>query len=157
MTAFVAVVDLNGFAPAARQLGVSASAITRFVAALEDRLGVALLRRTTRSMTLTDAGARYLERARRILAEVKEAENSAQAERHAPSGRLVISAVLLWLLVTKIDAQWSEALPDPGAHTFAWPTGALNLRNLSSVCATGYVPVPYAPGIAPIDGYWPTM
>jgi DNA-binding transcriptional LysR family regulator len=92
MSAFVTVVDQNGFAPAARRLGISASAVTRLVASLEERLGIALLRRTTRSMTLTDAGARYLERARSILAEVQEAESSAQAERHVPSGRLLVTA-----------------------------------------------------------------
>jgi DNA-binding transcriptional LysR family regulator len=92
MSAFVAVVEQNGFAPAARRLGISPSAVTRLVAALEEQLGITLLRRTTRSMTLTDAGARYLERARRILSEVEEAERSAQAERNVPSGRLLVTA-----------------------------------------------------------------
>ena len=92
MSAFVTVVDQNGFAPAARRLGISPSAVTRLVAGLEEQLGIALLRRTTRSMTLTDAGTRYLERARRILSEVREAEGSAQAERHVPSGRLLVTA-----------------------------------------------------------------
>ena len=63
MQAFVAVADLQGFAPAARKLGLSPSAVTRLVAALEERLGARLLQRTTRSVTLTDAGTRYLERA----------------------------------------------------------------------------------------------
>jgi DNA-binding transcriptional LysR family regulator len=94
MAAFVAVADLQGFAPAARKLGLSPSGVTRLIAALEDRLGARLLQRTTRSVTLTDTGARYLERARRILADVEEAEISAQAERTAPSGRLVVSAPL---------------------------------------------------------------
>jgi DNA-binding transcriptional LysR family regulator len=92
MTAFVAVAELKGFAPAARKLGLSPSGVTRLIAALEDRLGARLLQRTTRSVTLTDVGTRYLERARRILADVEEAEFSAQAERTAPSGRLVVSA-----------------------------------------------------------------
>src|SRR6201746_1863034 len=92
MQAFVAVADLKGFAPAARKLGLSPSGVTRLIAALEDRLGARLLQRTTRSVALTDTGSRYLERARRILADVEEAEISAQAERMAPSGRLVISA-----------------------------------------------------------------
>jgi DNA-binding transcriptional LysR family regulator len=92
MSAFVAVVEQNGFAPAARRLGISPSAVTRLVAALEEQLGIMLLRRTTRSMTLTDAGARFLERARRILSEVEEAERSAQAERNVPSGRLLVTA-----------------------------------------------------------------
>jgi DNA-binding transcriptional LysR family regulator len=92
MQAFVAVADLQGFAPAARKLGLSPSGVTRLIAALEDRLGARLLQRTTRSVTLTDVGARYLQRARRILADVEEAEGSAQDERARPSGRLVVSA-----------------------------------------------------------------
>lgn len=92
MLAFVTVADLRGFAPAARKLGLSPSAVTRLIAALEDRLGARLLQRTTRSVALTDAGARYLERARRILADVEEAEGAAEGERTAPRGRLVISA-----------------------------------------------------------------
>src|SRR6266571_5296558 len=92
MGTFVTVADLRGFAPAARRLKISPSAVTRLVAALEDRLGTRLLQRTTRSVTLTDAGARYLERARRILADVAEAEGAAEGERTRPSGRLVVSA-----------------------------------------------------------------
>jgi DNA-binding transcriptional LysR family regulator len=92
MQAFVAVADLQGFAPAARKLGLSPSGVTRLIAALEDRLGARLLQRTTRSVTLTDVGARYLERIRRILSDVEEAEGSAQDERTRPNGRLVVSA-----------------------------------------------------------------
>ena len=92
MQAFVAVADLRGFAPAARKLKLSPSAVTRLIAALEERLGARLLQRTTRSVTLTDAGTRYLERVRRILADVEEAEGAAESERSQPSGRLVISA-----------------------------------------------------------------
>src|SRR4051812_28040004 len=92
MAAFVAVADLEGFAPAARKLGLSPSNVTRLIAALEDRLGARLLQRTTRSVTLTGAGARYLERARRILADVEEAESAAEGERTRPSGKLVVSA-----------------------------------------------------------------
>ena len=94
MQAFVAVADLEGFAPAARKLKLSPSAVTRLVAALEERLGARLLQRTTRSVTLTDTGRHYLERARRILADVEEAERAAEGERTRPSGRLVVSAPL---------------------------------------------------------------
>jgi len=92
MQAFVAVADLRGFAPAARKLGLSPSGVTRLIAALEDQLGARLLQRTTRSVALTDVGSRYLERARRILADVEEAEGSARDERTRPRGRLVVSA-----------------------------------------------------------------
>ena len=92
MSAFAAVAELRGFAPAARRLSLSRPAVTRLVAALEARLGTRLLQRTTRSVTLTDAGARYLERARRILSDVAEAEALAQADRSEPTGRLVVAA-----------------------------------------------------------------
>jgi len=91
MQAFVAVADLRGFAPAARKLRLSASGVTRLIAALEDRLGARLLQRTTRSVALTDAGVRYLERARRILADVEEAEGAVEGEHSLPRGRLVVS------------------------------------------------------------------
>jgi len=92
MQALVAVADLEGFAPAARKLGLSPSAVTRLIAALEERLGARLLQRTTRKVALTDVGARYLERVRGILADVEEAEGAAEGERTRPGGRLVVSA-----------------------------------------------------------------
>src|ERR1700709_1781317 len=92
MQAFITVADLRGFAPAARKLGLSPAGLTRLVAALEERLGARLLQRTTRSVTLTDVGSRYLERVRRILADIEEAEDSAEGERMRPGGRLVVSA-----------------------------------------------------------------
>lgn len=96
MTAFVWVAELGGFAAAARRLRCSPSAVTRLVASLEAHLGTRLLQRTTRALKLTDAGERYLERARRILADLAEAEASAQAERAAPSGRFVVAAPQLF-------------------------------------------------------------
>lgn len=92
MSVFVAVAEQRGFARAAKRLGLSRSAVTRLVAALEDQLSIRLLQRTTRSVTLTDAGARYLERARRILSEVDDAERAARAQRSEPAGRFVLSA-----------------------------------------------------------------
>ena len=92
MQAFVTVADLKGFAPAARKLKLSPPAVTRLIAALEERLGARLLQRTTRQVALTDVGARYLERARRILADIAEAESAAEGESTRPSGQLVVSA-----------------------------------------------------------------
>ena len=114
MQAFVAVADLRGFAPAARKLKLSPSAVTRLIAALEDHLGVRLLQRTTRSVTLTDVGARYHERARRILADVEEAERSAEGERTRPSGRLVVSAPVGFgrLHVSPVMSAYLERYPD---------------------------------------------
>ncbi len=96
LTAFVSVADKDGFAAAARSLGVSASAVTRLVTALEEHLGISLFQRTTRSVHLTDAGRRFLERARHILSDLQEAELLAENERGVPSGRLAMSAPLMF-------------------------------------------------------------
>lgn len=114
MTAFARVADLKGFAPAARDLGLSPSVVTRLVAALEDRLGIRLLQRTTRTVTLTDAGVRYLERARRILADIEEADGLAQAERARPTGRLVMSAPVMFgrLHVSPLMCDYLESYPE---------------------------------------------
>jgi DNA-binding transcriptional LysR family regulator len=118
MQAFVAVADLQGFAPAARKLGLSPSGVTRLIAALEQRLGARLLQRTTRSVTLTDIGTRYLERARRILADVEEAEGSAQDERTRPSGRLVVSAPVGFgrLHVSPVMSAYLKRYPEVSAE-----------------------------------------
>src|SRR5271168_251621 len=114
MQAFVAVADLKGFAPAARKLRLSPSAVTRLIAALEDRVGARLLQRTTRSVTLTDVGARYLERIRRILSDVEEAEGSAQDERTRPSGRLVVPTPIGFarLHVSPVMCAYLKRYPD---------------------------------------------
>jgi DNA-binding transcriptional LysR family regulator len=96
MAAFVAVADLRGFAAAARQLKLSASAVTRLVASLEERLSVRLLHRTTRSVSLTDVGARYLPRARAVVESVRDAEAAARAQKVVPSGRFVVSAPIVF-------------------------------------------------------------
>src|SRR5215467_13540570 len=118
MRAFVTVADSRGFAPAARKLKLSPSAVTRLIAALEERLGARLLQRTTRSVTLTDAGARYLERARSILADVEEAERAAEGERTRPSGRLVVSAPVGFgrLHVGPVMSAYLRRYPDVSAE-----------------------------------------
>jgi DNA-binding transcriptional LysR family regulator len=117
MRAFVAVADLQGFAPAARKLALSPSAVTRLIARLEDRLGARLLQRTTRKVALTDAGARYLERARRILADLEEAEDSVESERTRPGGRLVVSAPIGFgrLHVSPVVSAYLKRFPEVGA------------------------------------------
>ena len=92
--------------------------MTRLIAALEDRLGARLLQRTTRQVALTDAGSRYLERARRILADVEEAEGSAEDERTRPGGRLVISAPIGFgrLHVSPVVSAYLERYPEVSAE-----------------------------------------
>jgi DNA-binding transcriptional LysR family regulator len=114
MAAFVAVAELHGFKAAGQRLGLSPSAVTRLIAALEERLGIRLLQRTTRSVTLTNAGSRYLERARRILADVREAEGAAQAEQLTPTGRFVVSAPNVFgrLNVTPVMCTYLSRYPE---------------------------------------------
>jgi DNA-binding transcriptional LysR family regulator len=118
MQAFVAVADLEGFAPAARKLGLSPSGVTRLIAALEERLGARLLQRTTRKVALTDAGTRYLERVRHILADVEEAESSAEGERTRPIGRLVVSAPIGFgrLHVSPVMSHYLARYPEVAAE-----------------------------------------
>src|SRR4051812_43156377 len=94
MEVFVAVAEAGGFARAARRLGLSAAAVTRAVAALEERLGVRLLNRTTRSVGLTEPGMVFLAGARRLLADLDEAERSVKGTAGAPSGHLRLTAPL---------------------------------------------------------------
>jgi DNA-binding transcriptional LysR family regulator len=96
MRAFVAVADAASFAAAARALGQSPPAVTRAVAALEQRIGARLFHRTTRRVRLTDAGLRYLGDAKRILAEIEEAEASAAGAHAAPRGQLALTAPLMF-------------------------------------------------------------
>lgn len=93
---FIAVADAGGFAPAARQLQLSAPAVTRGIAALERRLGVRLLHRTTRLVRLTEVGARFVQDARRILAELEEAEASARGAHSEPQGELAVTASVMF-------------------------------------------------------------
>lgn len=92
MEVFAAVADAGGFAKAGRRLGISAPAVTRAVSALEARLGARLLNRTTRNVSLTEAGLRYLETAKRLLAEIDAAEHAALGEAAVPTGHLTVTA-----------------------------------------------------------------
>ena len=89
---FVAVADHRSFAEAARRLRVSATAASRAVAALEQSLGRTLLRRTTRSVRLTDEGALYLDRCRLALAELDDAALILRGDGAAPGGTLTVAA-----------------------------------------------------------------
>ena len=96
MRIFVAVAEAGGFAAAARQLALSPPAVTRAVAAVEDRVGARLLHRTTRIVRLTEAGTRFLEDCRRILAEIEEAEAAAAGSHGEPRGRVSVTASTLF-------------------------------------------------------------
>ena len=92
MGAFVAVAEEQNFAAAARRLGTSPATISRAIAGLEERLGVKLVLRTTRSVRLTDVGQRYLDDVRIILAKVSEAHESASGTQSVLRGHLNVTA-----------------------------------------------------------------
>jgi DNA-binding transcriptional LysR family regulator len=96
MNVFVAVAELQGFAAAARRLQLSPPAVTRAVATLEEQLGVKLLNRTTRHVRTTEVGLRYLEDARRILADVDAANEAAIGINSEPRGHISITAPVLF-------------------------------------------------------------
>ncbi|MBK5417290.1 LysR family transcriptional regulator [Pseudomonas sp. TH31] len=114
MQVFAAVAQEQGFSAAARRLGMSAASVTRAVAALEKRIGTLLLTRTTRSVHLSEAGQRYLEDCRRILAEVQEAEDSAAGSHAQPRGQLTITAPVLFgeLFVTPVMVRYLDQFPE---------------------------------------------
>lgn len=92
MEAFIRVVELSGFTGAAKKLGLSKSAISKHVAALESRLGARLLNRTTRRVSPTEIGLAYFDKAQAVLAAARDADAMATAMQGAPTGELKISA-----------------------------------------------------------------
>jgi len=96
LTIFVAVAEQQSFAEAARQLSRSPASVTRTVAALEERLQTRLFNRTTRSVALTDAGARCLESCRRLLATYDELEALNVGERIEPRGWINVTAPVMF-------------------------------------------------------------
>lgn len=113
MTTFVAVVETGGFASAARKLDLSPPVVTRAVAELETRLGLRLLTRTTRIVRVTEAGARYADDCKRILAEIDDAEQAAMGEHQAPKGTLTITAPVMLgqIHVTPLLARYLRQWP----------------------------------------------
>jgi DNA-binding transcriptional LysR family regulator len=94
MQVFVRVAALGSFSAAARALNLSQTMVTKHVAALEERLGVKLLHRSTRRLVLTEGGRTYLAACERILAEIEEAEASASLDRIEPRGILRLNVPL---------------------------------------------------------------
>lgn len=118
MATFVAVVDGGSFASAARTLNLSPPVVTRAVAELEERLQLRLLTRTTRVVRVTEAGARYAEDCRRILAEIEEAESAAAGAHGAPRGTLTITAPVLFgqMYVTPVLVRYLQTYPEVDAQ-----------------------------------------
>lgn len=114
MSVLVAVVDAGSLSAAARRLGMPLATVSRKVAELESHLNTRLLLRTTRQLSLTEAGSSYVAACRRILEEVEEAERAATGEYAAPKGELVITAPIVFgrLHVVPVVAQFLAHYPE---------------------------------------------
>jgi DNA-binding transcriptional LysR family regulator len=113
MTIFVKVVENGGFAAAGRTLDMSPSTVTLHVQAIEERLGVRLLNRTTRHVSMTEAGQAYYDSCTRILADIDSAEQAAQELQSKPRGTLRLNAApmippLIAPVVVEFTAQHPE-------------------------------------------------
>jgi DNA-binding transcriptional LysR family regulator len=111
---FVRVVEDRGFAAAARSLGITTSAVSKGVGRLEASLGTRLLHRTTRHVSLTEAGATFYQRCLRILAEIEAAEEAVSRLRSGPRGTLRVSAPMSFgqLHVAPVIPEFLERYPE---------------------------------------------
>jgi DNA-binding transcriptional LysR family regulator len=114
IAAFARVVDSGSFSAAAHRLGISKSAVSAHVQRLEERLGIRLLNRTTRRLSVTEAGAAYYRHCARILAEAEAAEQTASALQREPRGTLRISAPdsFGWMHVAPVVPAFLKRYPD---------------------------------------------
>jgi DNA-binding transcriptional LysR family regulator len=110
---FHRVAETGGFSAAARRLGMSGTAISKHIQALEDRLGVRLVNRTTRKVSLTEAGCAYHERAAQILADLEEADRVAGALNATPRGTLRLhTSVSIARFLAPVASEYLTLYPD---------------------------------------------
>jgi DNA-binding transcriptional LysR family regulator len=110
---FVKVADSGGFSAAARVLNMSASMVTNHVRSLEERLGVRLLNRNTRKISLTEVGQSYYERAQQILADIEDADRSALALQTSPRGKLLLNtSIAMPPFLAPVIAEFVELYPE---------------------------------------------
>ncbi|HUN95815.1 MAG TPA: LysR family transcriptional regulator [Bradyrhizobium sp.] len=113
LTAFVRVVDSGGFSAAGRRLNMSTTLVSNHVQALEERLGVRLLNRTTRKVSLTEAGKAYYDRCTQILADLEQADDIAGALQSTPRGTLrVYTATHIVPFLSPVVAEFLKSYPD---------------------------------------------
>ena len=113
ISTFVKIAETGGFASAARKLGVSPSTVTTQIHDLEDRLGVRLLNRSTRKVSLTEIGKAYYERCMHILADMEEADTAVQAMHAKPSGVLHLNvSISIPFFVAPVITEFTSLYPD---------------------------------------------
>ena len=120
MRTFAAVVESGSFTAAAGRLGMSTALASKYVGKLEDRLGVRLLNRTTRALTLTELGRVYFDQALQVIEDFDTLEAAIQDKRSSPSGSLIVSG----------PATFGEMFLTPAASKFldAFPGISIDLR-----------------------------
>jgi DNA-binding transcriptional LysR family regulator len=120
MLSFVKVVEHEGFSSAARQLDLATSVVTTHVKSLEERLGVRLLNRTTRSVSLTEVGREYYERCVQILSEIEDAEQAAQVLQSRPRGVLRLNtSPAMPNLINPFITEYANLYPEVTIHLTA--------------------------------------
>ena len=165
LTVFGSVVDNGGFSAAARRLNMSVTMVSSHVQALEDRLGVRLLNRSTRKVSLTDIGRSYYERSQQVLADLDEADRVATALHSTPRGLLklytsislvrflapIASEFLTCHPAVSLDMTVGDKMPnlieggfDLAIHTTPPPDSELTVRRLTPwrhilCCAPAYL------------------
>lgn len=114
MSIFIVVADAGSLTAAARRLGMPLATVSRKVAELESHLNTRLLHRTTRQLSLTEAGSSYVAACRRILEDIGEAERAATGENAAPKGELVVTASVVFgrLHVVPVIAEFLAHYPE---------------------------------------------
>lgn len=112
LNAFVHAAEARSFTTAGRQLGMSSSAVGKAIARLEERLGVRLFHRSTRTITLTPEGTLFLERCRRIFCEIEAAELELAQTQGAPRGKLRVSMPLVGMLMMPTLNAFMRAYPE---------------------------------------------
>jgi DNA-binding transcriptional LysR family regulator len=165
LTAFVQVVDNGGFSAAGRKLNMSTTMVSNHIQALEERLGVRLLNRTTRKVSVTEIGRAYYDRATQILTDLEQADDIASAQQSTPRGTLrvytqthmvpfiapVVAEFLSIYPEVKVDFSLGEAHVDLIEEGFdlalrmtALPDSSLIVRKLATwrhvlCCSHGYL------------------
>lgn len=120
MRIFAKVAETESFAQTARIMHMSAPAVTRAVASLEELIGARLFVRTTRSVKMTEAGARYFEDCRRILADIAEAEAAAAGSYATPAGTLAVTASVMFgqMYVLPVMTEYLDTYPTMSGRAF---------------------------------------
>src|ERR1700752_1426131 len=113
LTAFVRVVDTGGFSAAGRKLNMSTTMVSNHIQALEERLGVRLLNRTTRKVSLTEVGRAYYDRCIQILADIEQADDIAGALQSTPRGtlRIYTHSIMVQFLAPVVNS-FLDSYPD---------------------------------------------